>query len=710
MKDGGVVRSGIPAAVAAAAAILGVAIVIAWVDLAPRVEPDFFFSADDPQFRATEAISNRFPSAAQIIIRAGGDVAAPDYRAAIRELSDAVRGTEGVLSANSIATDDAANSPLWRRLLLTPNGDASNLIVQTDTTDPRILVPRIESVVRRFDRAPLALELSGVPVVIELIRRSLLRDLIVFSSAAFVVFGVLVGIVYRRSHVMAGMLAACVAACSATLIITQLLGMSIGLLTANIAVIVFVLTLSHTVFLTENWRRACQNVDTTDSVAAALGMTLWPSFWCMLTTLLGFLSLQLASAKPLRELGMVGAIGTITALVVAYTIFPAFLRLAATSPDARPDAREDFFASRLPVRHPRRWLFAIAAIVLLAALGVPRIETDPSLLSYFARGTELRDGLELIDHDGGSSPLNVVVEDRDGGRLDTDAANRKMWALQELLEADPDIGVTLSPAVLLAHAKNAPLAGLLNWSQLLDVLGSPMFNRIALSFVTSDRTQGLFFIRMRESNRTGSREAAVDRIDEYVRSSGLNVVLIGGQFELQAQLGRLISSSLKLGLGGLITLFVVIAFVVARSKRVALAMVSCLAGIPLFVIGVMGHAGAAIDIVSSPAANVALAMGVDSMIHLVVRARRLAAGAADNWSAWVEARRQLWRPILSAAVIICAGFGIFSLSTFPPSQRFGVAVILGTLAAAVMTLIALPFGAAAQLRHRRTRLAEVIRS
>ena len=124
----------------------------------------------------------------------------------------------------------------------------------------------------------------------------------------------------------------------------------------------------------------------------------------------------------------------------------------------------------------------------------------------------------------------------------------------------------------------------------------------------------------------------------------------------------------------------------------------------------MGHARAAIDIVSSPAANVALAMGVDSMIHLVVRTRRLVAQGSDDWEAWLTARQQLWRPILSAALIICAGFGIFSLSTFPPSQRFGIAVILGTLAAAVMALVALPFGAAAKLRGPENRLTEAMRN
>jgi len=168
---------------------------------------------------------------------------------------------------------------------------------------------------------------------------------------------------------------------------------------------------------------------------------------------------------------------------------------------------------------------------------------------------------------------------------------------------------------------------------------------------------------------------------------------MAGHYELQGQLGQLIASSLRIGLGGLLLLFVGIAWIVSRSTHRTAAMVACLCGVPLIVLGTAGHIGMPVDIITSPAANVALAMGVDSMIHLVMRMRRLAAHSSSDWQAWLDARAQLWRPILGATLIICAGFGIFSLSSFPPTQRFGFAVILGTLTAATMALIALPFAA-----------------
>jgi predicted RND superfamily exporter protein len=68
--------------------------------------------------------------------------------------------------------------------------------------------------------------------------------------------------------------------------------------------------------------------------------------------------------------------------------------------------------------------------------------------------------------------------------------------------------------------------------------------------------------------------------------------------------------------------------------------------------------------------------------------RRL--GAAGDRHPWHRAVGQIGAPVLGATGIVSAGFGIFVLSSFPPTQRFGLAVILGSAAAAVMALVVLP--------------------
>jgi len=632
--------------------------------------------------RASREVAEVFPAGAQLILRIadqGGDPGT--YRDAIVGLTNDLLAVDGVDSGFSIATDDPSRSPLFGRILLTPDPAATNIVLQVDETDPEILLPRIEAVVAQHETPTFEVIVSGVPAIVELIRRSLYRDLIVFSTAAVLVFALLIGIVYRDAAIVAGTLATCLVSVSATLLVVQALGVGIGLLTANLVTIVFVLTLSHVVFLTANWRRA-SGEDRSSLILEALGQTWEGSFWSMTTTLLGFASLLIATAQPLRELGVAGIVGTLVALCTAYAVYPATLGRWA-----RIQSPVDVGFHRGTLRSRRVVLGGAAMAVGVLALGVPHLDTDPGLLSYFAPGSELREGLALVDADGGSSTLDIVVSDPDGGSVASRDVYPRLDELQGALEADSTVGVVLSPTLLIDHARTIPLAGLLPVGMLLDLASSDALGGVAFGFVTPERDRARFSLRMRETVDE-PREDVMARLADRVEEAGLRADAVAGLYDLQAQLGQLIASSLRIGIGGLMALFLGVAFIVARSGPIAGAMWLCLGAIPLVILGAFGHARIAIDIITSPAANIALAIGADSMIHLVIRVRRLAStGCATPWATGVS---QIARPVLGASTIICAGFGLFALSSFPPTQRFGMAVIVGTMAAATMALLVLP--------------------
>jgi predicted RND superfamily exporter protein len=682
--------------IAAVLAVLGVVVVGLFVDLSPRVEGDFFFAADDPQMQATREVAERFPASPQVILRVedlASDSAA--YRDRVEALTDDLLTVEGITGGYSIANADPSRSPLFGRILLTPSERATNIILSADETDPELLVPRIESVVQRHESPELDVIVSGVPVIVELIRRSLYRDLVVFSLAAVLVFGLIIGLVYRDVAIVVGTLATCFTAVSVTLIVVRAIGVPIGLLTANLVTIVFVIALSHVVFLTTNWkRRAAAEPDRGRALGLGIHDTLEGSFWSMMATLLGFLSLLVASAKPLRDLGIAGSVGTITGFAVTYVLFPAFIARWAK---VRP-----FVETSLAVRAAARQrgvVIAIAAVAVVAAAGILRVNTDPGLLTYFGEGTQLREGLEQIDSDGGSSTLDIVVRDPSGVRLDAPEGFARLEGLHAALEEDPAVGVALSPTVLVGHARTLPLAALLPTPMLLDIASSPQQGGVGLGYITAERDEAHYFLRMHESGREESRQAVLDRLSGYAEAAGLEPVAVAGLYDLQAQLGRLIASSLVEGIGGLLVLFLGVAFIVSRSAGTALKMWATLVGIPAVVLGTFGYLGIAVDIITSPAANVALGLGSDAMIHLVVRVRRLTR-AADS-DPWTHGVAQIGRAVIGATGIVAAGFGIFVLSTFPPTQRFGLAVILGTAAAATLALVVLP-----GLHRKRTPTAE----
>jgi predicted RND superfamily exporter protein len=95
-------------------------------------------------------------------------------------------------------------------------------------------------------------------------------------------------------------------------------------------------------------------------------------------------------------------------------------------------------------------------------------------------------------------------------------------------------------------------------------------------------------------------------------------------------------------------------------------------------------------------------MGIDEMIHLGYAVRRSRGGTAQTWSAWERALRELWRPILASALIVGAGFALFMLSQFPPTQRLGLLVSTGAMATDAVVLLVLPALATSRLFSRHS--------
>src|SRR5437016_2821521 len=284
----------------------------------------------------------------------------------------------------------------------------------------------------------------------------------------------------------------------------------------------------------------------------------------------------------------------------------------------------------------RRFVPLSAGVVLVSfglGLGLMRLNTDPNLLDYFKPHQEPRDGLEYVDHNGGSNPLTLVIAAADGSKLNTSEAYDNMWSLQNSLEDHNGVGTVISLPVLIAEGKRRPLAFLVSKEHLLKVMEEPKHERVARTFVTHDRTEAAFYIRMEEHGRVKPRVEVVNDLRSIVRQHGFKPVLVGGIYRLQGELARLVESSLVTGLFWLNVLFAAIALIVARSIRGAAAMILSLCLVPLCMLGGVGILGVPVDIISAPATNVCIGMAIDSMVHLVFGVRRAQRDGKKGWKA-----------------------------------------------------------------------------
>ncbi|SPQ00879.1 membrane hypothetical protein [Candidatus Sulfobium mesophilum] len=686
-------------------AIFLIYFVFRYVDLKPRVDENFFFSIDDPQFQTDQMINKLFFQEPEIILSAAGDIRSPVYLRRVENLTDELSKIPGVDTVQSLTKgprkpEDASKSPLWSRVLISQDLTASfvYVFIKQDASLENCVL-QLEEIKQRFNSPDFRVMVSGAPYIVELIQRNLLRDLKVFSIAAFCVFG-LSGLVISRSIPMVlGTLIACTNASAVTLLLTHTFHIPVGPLTANLSTIVFVLTLTHMVFMTYNWKHIIEKreVGAEKAWRLAVRVTLLPSFWSMLTALLGFLSLLSVPATPLRQLGLSGAMGTVIAFAAAYIIYPFFLGLQTRkSPRQEKTFHESTDSSPFFRNMHGRIVVALLLAAAIASIGLRKLDTEPSLFSYFKKGSEIRNSLEYIDQNGGSTPLNIVVANPDKIPLKMEETYPRLWGLHTALEHDPSVGSAMSLTLLLAEAKRLPLASLIPADLILKALETPLFGKTAIYYITKDRTKTLFILRMKESYGQSDRLANVERLKNTIRKHGFEPVMLGGTYLLYGELTKLVASSIVQGLPLLIFLFVVMGGIVSRSLRVALAMLISLGLIPLLMLGILGYLRVPLDIISAPAANIAVGIGVDAMIHTLIWVRRYSAGDMRSEASWASVCSRLWKPILYSMSVVCAGFGIFILSGFPPTQRFGFSVVLGTLLSPLPALFVLPWLATAR--------------
>jgi predicted RND superfamily exporter protein len=683
-------------------------LVATFVDLKPVVEENFFFSTSDPGIRQTNKIERRFPSQPEVILAVSSrDISSQRYLSRIQKLTQRAHSIGGVNAVKSLTEgpksfEDALKSPFWNRLLIAPDRKASNVIIFMEGKQTEKPIQRLLQIVHEMDTRDFHIHMAGPPYVVEMLRRNLDHDFRYFTLTAVVLFGLTMAALFRSVRLFVGMLCICASAVLLTLLLQSLLGHKIGILTVNLGTIVFVIAMSHLVYMTFNWRTLADRAhgmgkESPDLAADARRMTFPPSFWSMVCASLGFASLLIVQAEPLRELGFGGVLGTVVAFTCAYLMYPSFLRWAV------PRKSKIVEAEPTHAFWSRRFALLSLGVILLGAglgLGLTRVNTDPSLFDYFKPGTELRDGLEYVDRTGGSNPLTLVVSSSNGSLLNTDAAYEKMWRLHGALEHERDVGTVISLATLLAEGDRVPFSFLISYEKMMEIMAQPKYARVSKSFVTDDRKEAVFMLRMIEARRTKYRVDVVNDLRALCHKYGFHVDLVGGIYYLQGRLAMLVAESLVTGLFWLNLLFIVIAWIVARSVRGAVAMIASLTLVPLSMLGGIGWFHVPVDIISAPATNVCIGIAIDSMIHLVFGVRRAQRDGKKGWNAWIFAREEQWRGIVYSDVIIAAGFAIFVLSDFPPTQRFGLVVLAGCVIDVLANLFVLPLLGGAQLKKR----------
>lgn len=469
------------------------------------------------------------------------------------------------------------------------------------------------------------------------------------------------------------------------------MGMEMNFVLSALPVMVMVFTLAisiHLVHYTRELRHA------RDPISAALQMAWKPVVLSAVTTAIGLLSLMVSEIPPVREFGLLAAIGCGVALVTGLgltpavlTVFPERRRPAASSNVSLFDRLSQWIVRRAVLVSS-----VILGAVVLTSLGAWRLNSRINPLDFLPQDSEVVTDLHKVErHLTSTDSVEVVV---DFGTEDLPFVERimRVRALEDKLSTHPSVRHTMSLATFFPEEIPS------NPMEAARLFGRALQNGQQREFVSTGDRYWRISARVdggsiEEKERTFAELQAL-MADEPVTLTGIAPLLEHAQRQIFEGFWQ------SFGLAFLIiTLVMVLAL---RSPLTALtAMLPNLTPICL-VFGTLGWLGTPVDIGMTMTASIALGMAVDGTFHFLVHHRNALQSDCDSREASLAALRQTGAPILQAALIASIGMLALTLSNFTPTARFGWMMFLLLTTAVVGDLVLLPALLALLPARRRT--------
>ena len=178
------------------------------------------------------------------------------------------------------------------------------------------------------------------------------------------------------------------------------------------------------------------------AIIESLRINLRPVFLASATTAFGFLTMNLSEVPPYQHLGTFVAFGVIASFLLSVTFLPALLSLLPMRPPAPGPENHpvlDVIAESV-VRHRTPLLWGALLTVLVLAAAIPRNELNDVLAHFFDDSVEIRQNTDFVDeHLSGNTVLEYSLVSTVPGGITEPAYLADVAAFADWYRAQPEV-------------------------------------------------------------------------------------------------------------------------------------------------------------------------------------------------------------------------------------------------------------------------------
>ncbi|MBT0883497.1 MMPL family transporter [Campylobacter sp. 2018MI13] len=559
--------------------------------------------------------------------------------------------------------------------------------------------------------------LGGMSVIASDMITYVKSDLYVYGIGLFVLLSIAIFIFFRSLYFVFVCMFICLISLFSTTGILAILGYNITVISSNYVALVLIITISVIVHLLSHFSELInfnKNTDRLTQVRHTLLAKAKPSFYAILTTVVGFLSLVFSGIKPISELGVMMSIGISVSLLLCYLYLP-YLLLAKKDFKNVYFAKEPkflLFCANTAINHRKIVYFVSLIIVVFAIVSIPKLSAENSFVNYFKDSSDIKKGLLLIDEKlGGTLPLDVIVKfnDEDNEQADefaefldnsdkyylTPSKVEILKKIHNFLENQNYVGSVLSLYSLLDFAKSMnngkDIDGfLLNILQ--NNLEESTKKQIIYPYYNEKSKEFRIAIRMVDSDKTLKRAKFLkdlnDNLRELTKNDNINIQVSGVMVLYNNMLSSLISSQVDTLNFVILSLFALFLIIFRNIRFSIIGIIANLIPISLL-FAIIAFSGLSLDLMSITIAAISIGIGVDDIIHYVHRFKEEI--KKRNLNDAIRASHQsIGSALYYTTCTIVLGFCLMMSSNFTPTIYFGLLTVLVMILLLCGSLFLLP--------------------
>ena len=437
-----------------------------------------------------------------------------------------------------------------------------------------------------------------------------------------------------------------------------------------------------------------------------------------ITTVIGFGSLVSATLRQIREFGVSTSLGIIFCACLALFFFPAVLsRLSSPTLAQRERVTRGSltaFLERLGSFIVRRRIFVLLLLVAITigfSLSVQNVRYETDYTSFYRRQeAAVDDNAYIAQKFGGFYFINLSLTAPENAPryFLNPSILEQISSFESSLQTDPDVVYIASFVTYLQVInkamtgrdeipKNRALIGLVErYFRALSSVASGGGSAVALA--NSDFSQLTITMKVFDSEKRAlvfeeELKKIVGRIQALAESEldpEMNPELWGGSLAALYLSETLTRDQLISVIASSVLIFLVTAFAFRSPLYGLLSLVPMLSGIFLNFI-FMTLLNIPLDVVTVMFSSVAIGVGVDSSIHLLIQYRKQKALYGDDTRQIVcQTLATSGRAILLTSLSLVAGLLVLVFSSFMPIVYFGILVSFVLFTTAIGSLVFLP--------------------